>query len=144
LYFRNVPDKISQAQSAVERLNLKLAKNRPVYEEILRFYSDGALIESNIADLEELLLHKEIKVYKTNAKSFEECVYDLLDNYSVAAAKGMLRYYEAGNFEWPECEKAEIAIGDALAQDIYGWQPDAWTVFKKEGEGVNLTAIVAV
>jgi len=139
-----VPDKISQAQNAIDLLNFKLAENRPVYEEILRFYSDGALIESNIADLKELLLHKEIKVYKASAKSFEDCVYDLLNNYPITAAKGMLRYYEAGNFEWPECEKAEIIMGDALAQDIYGWKPDSWTVFKKEGEGVNLTAIVAV
>jgi len=139
-----VLDKISQAQNAIDLLNLKLAENRPVYEEILRFYSDDALIESNVADLKELLLHKNIKVYKTSAKSFEDCVYDLLNNHPITAAKGMLRYYEAGNFEWPECEKAEIIMGDALAQDIYGWKPDSWTVFKKEGEGVNLTAIVAV
>ena len=117
----------------------------PVSEAILRFYSDGALIETSKADLKELLLHKEIKVYKTSAKNFEECVYNLLDNYPVSTAKGMLRYYEAGNFEWQECEKAEIAIGNALTQDIYGWQPDAWTVIRvPDTDKVTLTAIVAI
>jgi hypothetical protein len=137
-------DKISEAQSMIERQSPELAENRLAYEAILRFYSDDALIETSTLDLKELLAHKKIEVYKISGESFEECVYNLLDNYPVASAKGMLRYYEAGDFEWLECEKAEIAIGDALTQDTYGWQPDSWTVFKNENNFINLTVIAAI
>jgi hypothetical protein len=142
LYF----DKISQAQDLIAKKRPELAENRPVYEAILQFYSDNASIETHIADLKELLRHKTIKICKTNAKTFKDCVYNLLDEFpEFTTAKGMLRYYEtAPNFDWRECENAEIAIGDALIQDIYGWQPDFWTLFEKESlETTSLTIIAA-
>jgi len=140
------PDKISQAQALIERLKPELSENRPVYESILQFYSDSALVESQISALSELLKHKRINVYKASAQSFKECVHSLLDEHpELSTAKGMLRYYETTpNFDWRECEKAEMILGDALTQDTYGWLPDSWTVFEREAEGVSLTFIIAI
>ena len=140
-------DKISQAQDLIAKMQPELAENRVVYEAILQFYSDGALIETGIADLKELLKHKTIEIRKTNAETFKECVYNILDEFpELTSSKGMLRYYEAPlNFDWQECEKAEIAFGNALTQDIYGWQPDFWTLFEKKTETkCGLTVIAAI
>jgi hypothetical protein len=141
-------DKISLAQDLIAKTCPKLMENRDVYEAILQFYSDGALIETNITDLRELLKHKSIELKKTSAETFKECVHNLLDSFpEFTSAKGMLRYYETmPGFDWQECEKAEIALGDALTQDIYGWQPDFWTLFeKKDLETVcKLTVIIAI
>jgi len=139
-------DKISQAQELVAKNHPELAENRPVYEAILQFYSDNALIETGICDLRELLKSKIIEVRKTSAKTFKECVYNLLDEFpELTSAKGMLRYYEAAkNFDWQECEKAEIAFGEALTLDIYGWQPDFWTLFEKEPDGTDVCRLTIV
>ena len=140
-------DKISKAQDLIAEIQPKLTENRPVYETILQLYSDGALIETNLADLKELLKHKTIIIHKTSAETFKECVYNLLDSFpELTSAKGMLRCYEAApDFDWQECERAEIALGDALTQDIYGWQPDFWTLFEKKDleMACGLTVIVA-
>jgi hypothetical protein len=140
-------DKISEAQDIIARLRPELVENRLVYEAILSFYSDNALVETQIADLKELLKCKAIEVRKASAKSFKECVNNLLDSCpELTSAKGMLRYYEATpDFDWQECEKAEIAFGDALTMDSYGWKPDFWTVFKAEEAGTlpKLTLVVA-
>jgi len=139
-------DKISQAQELVAKNHPALAENRPVYEAILQFYSDNALIETGICDLKELLKSKIIEVRKTSAKTFKECVYSLLYEFpELTSARGMLRYYEAGkNFDWQECEKAEIAFGEALTQDIYGWKPDCWTLFEKEFDEANICKLTVV
>ena len=140
-------DKISKAQDLIAEIWPGLVENRPIYEFILSLYSDGALIETNVEDLRELLAHKTLKIHKTSAKTFKECVYNLLDSFpELTSAKGMLRCYEAApDFDWQECEKAEIAIGDALTNDIYGWQPDFWTLFEKKDleMACRLTVIVA-
>jgi len=140
-------DKISKAQDLIAEMQPKLAENRVIYESILQLYSDGALIETNLADLRELLEHKIIKVHITRAETFKECVFSLLDSFpELTSAKGMLRCYEAKpNFDWQECEKAEIALGEALARDIYGWQPDFWTIFENKNlkKACKLTIIVA-
>jgi len=140
-------DKISKAQDLIAEIWPGLTENRPVYETILRLYSDGALIETNLADLKELLEHKTLKIHKINAETFKECVHNLLDSFpELTSAKGILRFYEvAPDFDWQECEKAEIALGEALTKDIYGWQPDFWTLFEnKDLEKVcRLTVIVA-
>jgi hypothetical protein len=128
-------DKIYQAQELITSTRPELVENRPVYEAILQLYSDNALIETNIADLKEFLKHEKIEVRKTNAETFKECILNMLESFpELIASKGMLRYYETSpNFDWQACEKAEIIFGDALIQDAYGWQPDFWTVFEKEG-----------
>jgi hypothetical protein len=131
----------------ISEIHPELAETRDVYEAILQFYSDNALIETNIDDLKEFLKSKTIKIYKTSAKTFKECVYNLLDEFpELTSAKGMLRYYEAApNFNWQECEKAEVAFGEALTQDIYGWQPDFWTGFERDQmEGCKLILMVAI
>jgi len=151
LIFNETPhaDKISQAQELIAENRPELAENRSVYEAILQFYSDNALVETAISDLDKLLKCQTIEVHKTGAETFKECIYNLLDDFpDLTTAKGMLRYYEAApNFNWQECEKAEIAFGDALSQDIYGWQPDVWTLFEKEpdeaGNACRLTIVVA-
>jgi len=140
-------DKISKAQDLIAEIQPKLAENRLVYETILQLYSDGALIETNLADLKDLLMHKIIKIHKTSAETFKECVYNLLDSFpELTSAKGILRFYEAKpDFDWQECEKAEIALGDALARDVYNWQPDFWTLFENKSlkKACKLTVIVA-
>jgi hypothetical protein len=141
-------DKISQAQDLIAKTHPEIAENRSVYEAILQFYSDSALIETDIRDLIELLENKIITVHKTSAETFKECVFNLLDEFpELTTAKGMLRYYETSpNFDWLECEKAEIAFGTALTQDIYGWQPDFWTLFENKSEettACKLTIVLA-
>ena len=139
-------DKITQTQDLIANKRSELAENRNVYEAILQFYSPGALIETDIADLKEILKHKKISIYKTEAPTFKECVYNLIDeNPEISSAKGMLRYYEAcDSFDWTEVEKAEIIIGDILSKDIYGWEPDFWTLFKNQTENIcKLTLVVA-
>jgi len=137
-------DKISQAQDLLVK-RPEIVENRPVYEAILQFYSDNALIETSILDLISLLKSKKIEVRKTSANTFKECIYNLLDEFpELTAVKGMLRYYEAPkNFDWKECENAETIFGEALTQDIYGWQPDFWTLFEKETELCGLTVVFA-
>jgi len=142
-------DKISQAQQIIAESRPELAENRSAYEAILQFYSDNALVETAISDLSKLLESQTIYVHKTSAGTFKECVHNLLDDFpDITSAKGMLRYYEATpNFDWQECEKAEVAFGDAFSQDTYGWQPDVWTLFEKEadeeGNTRRLTVVVA-
>ncbi len=140
-------DKISKAQDLIAEIWPGLTENRPIYETILHVYSDGALIETNLADLKELLAHKTLKIHKTNGKTFKECVNNLLDSFpELTSAKGILRYYEvAPNFDWQECEKAEIMLGDALNQGIYGWEPDFWTLFENKDleAACRLTMIIA-
>jgi hypothetical protein len=140
-------DKISKAQDLIAEIQPKLAENRTVYEAILHLYSDGALIETNLADLKELLRHKTIEIHKTSAETFKECVYNLLNSFpELTSAKGMLRCYETKpDFDWQECEKTEIALGDILARGIYSWQPDFWTLFENKNlkKACRLTVIVA-
>jgi len=140
-------DKISKAQDLIAEVWPGLVENRPIYETILHLYSDGALLETNIEDLRELLTHKTLKIHKTNGETFKECVHNLLDSFpELTSAKGILRYYEvAPDFDWQECEKAEIMLGDALTQGIYGWEPDFWTLFENKDlkTACGLTMIVA-
>ena len=140
-------DKISKAQDMIAEIRPGLTENRPIYETILHIYSDGALIETNLADLKELLAHKTLKIHKTNGKTFKECVNNLLDSFpELTSAKGILRYYEvAPDFDWQECEKAEIMLGDALNQGVYGWEPDFWTLFENKDleTACRLTMIIA-
>jgi len=140
-------DKISKAQDMIAEIRPGLTENRPIYETILHIYSDGALIETNLADLKELLAHKTLKIHKTNGKTFKECVNNLLDSFpELTSAKGILRYYEvAPDFDWQECEKAEIMLGDALTQGVYGWEPDFWTLFENKDleTACRLTMIIA-
>jgi hypothetical protein len=142
-------DKILQAQELIAENRPELMENRSVYEAILQFYSDNALVETAIDDLGKLLKFQAIEVHKTSAETFKECIHKLLEEFpELTSAKGMLRYYEATpNFSWQECEKAEIAFGDALSQDLYGWQPDVWTLFEKESDEADpcrLTVVVAI
>ena len=139
-------DKISQAQDIIMQKRPELVENRSVYEAILQFYSDNALIETVIGDLNKLLESNVIEVYKVNAESFKECVLNLLDEFpELASSKGMLRYYESTpNFDWQECEKAEITFGNALSQDTYGWTPDVWTLFQKESDICDICRLTVV
>ncbi|MDR0515911.1 MAG: hypothetical protein LBH25_02590 [Fibromonadaceae bacterium] len=138
-------DKIAQAQGIIARTRPDIAENRTVYEAILGFYSDSALMETHISDLNYLLKNKVIKAYKANAVNFKDCALNLLESHpELVTAKGMLRFYEATpNFDWQECETAEIALGNALTMDSYGWQPDSWTVFKAQEAMPRLTVVAA-
>lgn len=139
-------DKISQAQDLIAKMRPELAENRDVYEAILQFYSDSALTPTSLLDLMALLKNEKIIVCKASAKTFKECVHNLLDEFpELTTAKGMLRYYEAvPNFDWRQCENAELAIGEALTQDTYGWQPDFWTLFERELDGVDVYRLTVV
>jgi hypothetical protein len=140
-------DKIEKAQDIISKACPELVENRVVYEAILSFYSDDALMETQTADLSELLSGKRVEAYKASAESFEKCMSNLLGEHpEFFEARGMLRYYETSpDFNWQECEKAEIAFGNAMNYGNYGWKPDSWTVFKtSEKEALpTLTLVVA-
>ena len=84
---------------------------------------------------------------RINGNSYKDCVYDLVDNHpELMEAIGMLRYYKApaGSIKWEDVEAAEIAMGNELTVNAYGWAPDAWTIFESDGSEHGLVAIVAL
>jgi hypothetical protein len=45
---------------------------------------------------------------------------------------------------WQDVEKAENIISNSLTMDVYGWKPDSFTAFEKNGgDKFELTAILA-
>lgn len=106
-----------------------------IFRELSIFFGEGAKIEMLRSDLEKFLGHRRLyRVIRLQADSYRNCVYQLVDDHPEAMeALGMLRYYRvpAGRVPWQEIETAEIAMGEELTMNAYGWAPDAWTAFEK-------------
>lgn len=141
---------MTQREKAIRLIADKLpslAGNTGVYDSLLRFFDDTALINTDLGDLQAFLRGECLyRVIKTNGKTLYECALDLVDNHpECTSARGMLRYYEAGpEFWWGECEQAETVLGNALTLDIYDWSPDSFTLFNDVPKGHRrLVAILA-
>jgi len=144
-YFLNMPEEI---KSLIKRLSPLIEEDSDVFRELTTFFSKDAKIEMHHGDLSKFLQdNRTYQVVRVNGKSYKDCVYELVDNYpEMMESIGMLRYYKApaGYIKWEEIEAAEIAMGNELTMNAYGWAPDAWTVFESDGSEHSLTAIVAL
>ncbi|MCK9182634.1 MAG: hypothetical protein M0P13_07125 [Fibrobacteraceae bacterium] len=115
--------------------------------ELMAFFGEGARIVPNLQDLREFLAPRRLyKVVKISESSFEKCAYALVDNFpECTRALGMLRYYRSpGEVYWEDIERAENIIAESLTMDVYGWEPDAFTLFETAEPGhYELVAILA-
>ena len=147
-----------EIKSLIKRLSPLLEEDSEVFRELTTFFSANAKIEMHHGDLAKFLKdNRTYQVVRVSGKSYKDCVYELVDNYpEMLESIGMLRYYKAptGNIKWEEVEAAEIAMGNELTMNAYGWEPDAWTIFEssaldeiapqdKKGDH-SLVAIVAL
>ena len=155
-YFLLMPQEI---KSLIKKLSPLLEEDSDVFRELETFFSGNAKISMLRDDLSTFLQdNRTFQVVRVNGKSYKDCVYEFVDNYpEMMDAIGMLRYYKAptSNIKWEEVEAAEIAMGDELTMNAYGWAPDAWTVIEstaldeataleeKKGD-YSLVAIVAL
>ena len=110
-----------------------IEEDSDVFRELETFFSKSAKIEMHRDDLSKFLQdNRTYQVVRVSGKSYKDCVYEFVDNYpEMMDAIGMLRYYKApaGPVRWEDVEAAEIAMGNELTMNAYGWAPDAWTVF---------------
>ena len=142
----------------IKKLSPLLEEDSDVFRELETFFSKNAKIEMHWEDLTKFLKdNRTYQVVRVSGNSYKDCVYALVDNYpEMLEGIGMLRYYKApaGYIKWEKVEAAEIAMGNELTMNAYGWEPDAWTIFEsnaldeiapqdKKGDH-SLTAIVAL
>lgn len=148
-----------EIKTLIKKYSPLLEEDSDVFRELETFFSKSAKIEMHHGDLSKFLKdNRTYQVVRVSGKSYKDCVYELVDNFpEMMDAIGMLRYYKAptGNIQWEEIEAAEIAMGNELTMNAYGWAPDAWTVFasnaldeataaeNKKGD-YSLVAIVAL
>jgi hypothetical protein len=118
-----------------------------VFQELLAFFAEGAKIAPDMHDLSSFLApHRVYRVIRIREKSFKDCAYKLVDDFpEFTRACGMLRYYRSpGDVYWTEVEKAENILSDAMTMDVYGWTPDAFTLFEDALPGTyELVVILA-
>ena len=137
-----------EIKTLIKKLSPLLEEDSDVFRELETFFSKDAKIEMHHGDLSKFLKdNRTYQVVRVNGKSYKDCVYALVDNYpEITEAIGMLRYYKAtaGAIRWEEVEAAEIAMGNELTTNAYGWAPDAWTIFESDSENYGLVAIVAL
>ena len=135
-------------KTLIKRLAPLLDENSDVFHELETFFSTEGKIDIHLGDLGKFLKNnRTYQVVRINGKSYKDCVYELVDNHpELMEAIGMLRYYKApaGSIKWEDVEAAEIAIGNELTVNAYGWEPDAWTIFESDGSEHGLVAIVAL
>lgn len=131
-------------KALIKKLSPLMEEGSEVFQELSTFFGEGAKIEVNRGDLAKFLGHKRLyRIIRLQGKSYKDCVYQLVDDYPESMeALGMLRYYKApqSNIKWEEIENAEIAIGQELTTNAYGWMPDAWTVFATKDAAAEATA----
>ena len=135
-------------KTLIKRLAPLLDENSDVFRELETFFSTEGKIDIHLGDLGKFLKNnRTYQVVRINGKSYKDCVYDFVDNHpELMEAIGMLRYYKApaGSIKWEDVEAAEIAMGNELTVNAYGWAPDAWTLFESDGSEHGLVAIVAL
>ena len=135
-------------KTLINRLAPLLDENSDVFHELETFFSTEGKIDIHLGDLGKFLKNnRTYQVVRIKGNSYKDCVYELVDNHpELMEAIGMLRYYKApaGSIKWEDVEAAEIAIGNELTVNAYGWEPDAWTIFESDGSEHGLVAIVAL
>ena len=130
IYLSNMAEEIN---NLIKKISPFLEEKTEVFRELSVFFGEGATPETNRKDLLAFLGRKRLfRVIRIAGSSFKDCVYQLVDNYPESMETlGMLRYYKSPSAQipWEEIEKAEIALGNELTANAYGWTPDAWTAF---------------
>lgn len=125
---------MSEIKKLIKRLSPLLDEDSEVFRELMTFFNANAKIEMHWDDLTKFLKdNRTYQVVRVSGNSYKDCVYALVDNYpEMLESIGMLRYYKApaGHIKWEEVEAAEIAMGNELTMNAYGWEPDAWTIFE--------------
>ena len=123
-----------EIKTLIKRLSPLLEEDSDVFRELTTFFSKNAKIEMHRDDLSKFIQdNRTYQVIRISGTSYKDCVYQLIDNYpEIMDAEGMLRYYKSPtrDIKWEEVEAAEIAMGDELTMNAYGWAPDAWTVIE--------------
>lgn len=136
--------------SIIKKQSPLMDESSEIFKELAIFFGGDAKIDVLQGDLTKFLGRKRLyRVIRITGENFKDCVYQLVDNHPEAMeAEGMLRYYKApsGKFRWEEVEKAEIAMGEELTMNAYGWSPDAWTVFETDPSTTSyeLVALIAI
>ncbi|WP_290746570.1 hypothetical protein [Fibrobacter sp. UBA4309] len=122
-----------EINNLIKKISPFLEEKTEVFRELSVFFGEGTTPETNRRDLLAFLGRKRLfRVIRIAGTSFKDCVYQLVDNYPESLETlGMLRYYKSpgAQIPWEEIEKAEIALGNELTANAYGWTPDAWTAF---------------
>ena len=138
----------SEVNALIKKLSPFMEEDSEIFRELMTFFGQGSKIDVHHGDLSKFLGCKRLyRVIRLKGESYKDCVYELVDNYpEMLESIGMLRYYKAptGNIKWEEVEAAEIAMGNELTMNAYGWEPDAWTIFESDGSDHSLVAIVAL
>lgn len=137
----------TEIELLIKKLSPFMESSSEIFKELSIFFGSNAKIDVHIGDLSKFLGHKRLyRVIKLKGNSYKECVYDLVDNHPESMqALGMLRYYKApnGRINWQDVESAEIAMGQELTTNAYGWSPDAWTLFENFSNE-NIYEMVAI
>ena len=124
----------NEVNALIKKLSPFLDESSEVFRELAIFFGEGGKIDVHQDDLLKFLGRKRLfRVIRLKGESYKDCVYQLVDNHPESMeALGMLRYYRApaGPVRWEHVEAAEIAMGQELTMNAYGWAPDAWTLFE--------------
>lgn len=129
---------VKDVQALIKKLSPFMDENSEIFRELSMFFGDEAKVDVYQNDLTKFLERRRLyRIIRLQGKSYKDCVYQLVDDHPESMeALGMLRYYKAptGPIKWEEIEKAEIAMGQELTTNAYGWAPDAWTVFDRKND----------
>ena len=136
-------------ESLIQKFSPLMEKDSEIFRELAFFFGDNAKVQTHRDDLSKFLGRKRLyQVLRFTGKSYKDCVYQLVDDHPESMeALGMLRYYTAPGkkIDWEQIEHAEIALGQELTTNAYGWMPDAWTVFEGSAdESENTHRLVAI
>lgn len=136
-------------ESLIQKFSPLMEKDSEIFRELAFFFGDNAKVQTHRDDLSKFLGRKRLyQVLRFTGKSYKDCVYQLVDDHPESMeALGMLRYYTAPGkkIDWEQIEHAEIALGQELTTNAYGWMPDAWTAFEGDEDGSeNSHRLVAI
>lgn len=136
-------------ESLIQKFSPLMEKDSEIFRELAFFFGDNAKVQTHRDDLSKFLGRKRLyQVLRFTGKSYKDCVYQLVDDHPESMeALGMLRYYTAPGkkIDWEQIEHAEIALGQELTTNAYGWMPDAWTAFEGSAdESENTHRLVAI
>lgn len=136
-------------ESLIQKFSPLMETDSEIFRELAFFFGDNAKVQTHRDDLSKFLGRKRLyQVLRFTGESYKDCVYQLVDDHPESMeALGMLRYYTAPGkkIDWEQIEHAEIALGQELTTNAYGWMPDAWTAFEGDEDGSeNSHRLVAI
>ena len=136
-------------ESLIQKFSPLMETDSEIFRELAFFFGNNAKVQTHRDDLSKFLGRKRLyQVLRFTGESYKDCVYQLVDDHPESMeALGMLRYYTAPGkkIDWEQIEHAEIALGQELTTNAYGWMPDAWTAFEGDEDGSeNSHRLVAI